>query len=1289
MPKRKRSESVGQWTVNGGTDSDGDVVDGSHGRDIETTKGDNNNITIALKLKPIDSNNTTVGDIIAETEPMTSAAELMPKNVGTTPRSGSTVVNSLYTNGLSLSPNLDENISQSLSRRKSNRISKPIQRSMELSSTTTSPNSSTKKIAKQHMTQNSVNNCESNDRSVVKKSEDNANHTKGSKGGRKLQMWTNDDTKWFFEAIAEHGKDFPRIQSYMAQRCEKKGIPTDQIKNYEQVRHYYYRMWHKIANSLLTNEVVDKNIQEIYGLINYGEIWKKFGTKYDNKLTLNLQQLVNFGHTTFKVKGKNLRVKTPICNALKKIHKINVANNTKTNDSPSLSSLPKEVTIELHPVDNESWLRVHSLSQNPRVRTKMSLQKRLYTLVDYLERRWSQSRIKDSECRTICGTPLDQNLPVVEKWALRVRPHSSHHLNSVSLSKSYFNSQMDLSLTAYLKTLYNHEMNTKSKRSKSSNKTKDSNRELKSPNCEQTGDQQRDNNNEDKSDDKTDDKMSEDKKSEDKSCVDNSKSAQTVSPTIKSTDSEVKSDEDEPIAEAERSLTLLRMLEKMNAISDEIHAIDEDDDKEDDDQNKEEEDRDFPSPEANVLCLPEPPANATLAQWLSSGYGEDNDENDENEETDGCNDNLKKASVTTETTIENQMSLLSADRARKGWSVSETGAMTIGELYLLFRCPKTIHLEYCWESIVSVNCDIAHPGEDTTTANTTTNEDSIVTSSDDIKTNVDSNKTESSNKSNTTTDLLYKLLLAANVSLSRLKRPSNGSTSQTQKKKRIKPTQLLPALLSSAPLVLKPADNSSQILSNVIQNTIFNDNSNSNEANNKQQNSLTNLNDSKIVSILQDNNFPMPTTPAPKAVNKTKGRNVCDASIQEALKQLQSHKYTRRHRRALSKPVFNGQIKPLLPRGSSSAMTIATTTATVTQNQPIYVLPSHSLTLNALSSAVTSQSSSQSLPVIGVTSLTTSSTLRQSLEARNPVTVDTYNVFLPQKSPLDDSNHNNNISNNSNIPLINLDVIQSVSVPIISSSSTNNTTASNLGQQTLNANSFSIVDHKSITLSSGKTNHVNNLDLPTISLGSDVSQVLNKSIKNENQTISSSDESSEKLPLISTAPTISSLLEISLPEPPFSNNSCSSFTDGYTIDKRPFERLTLTTDDIVAAIDHQSNHNNSIHKSCTNMTDPTLATSVSSSSSLASPPIERNKLNTSPVVDTHWLNGDSNELSLGTLLNTCESPVKTMTIRDNSSLTNDVSISGMSCLVTDNSVDMIAKFADLAAHIGDSNSKST
>lgn len=73
----------------------------------------------------------------------------------------------------------------------------------------------------------------------------------GGKSRQKRGTWKNDDTKWFFEALAEHGKDFSAIQMYMALRYNKNlPTPQEQVKNREQVRHYYYRTWHKISSFL-------------------------------------------------------------------------------------------------------------------------------------------------------------------------------------------------------------------------------------------------------------------------------------------------------------------------------------------------------------------------------------------------------------------------------------------------------------------------------------------------------------------------------------------------------------------------------------------------------------------------------------------------------------------------------------------------------------------------------------------------------------------------------------------------------------------------------------------------------------------------------------------------------------------------------------------------------------------------------------------------------------------------------------------------------------------------------
>ena len=668
------------------------------------------------------------------------------------------------------------------------------------------------------------------------------------------------------------------------------------------------------------------------------------------------------------------------------------------------------MTIELHPANNESWLRVHSLSQNPRVRTKLSLQKRLSNLVEYLEKRWNPSRIKAAECLTLCGTSLPNNCQT-DNQCLRIRPHSSGDLNSVSLNKSVFNSQMDLSLTAYLKTLYNDELKGSSKKSKT-NKSKDKESNPNPPEINlKSNEDQNSVVNEDNICDKTENR--------------------TEIELNKSFESENKSDEDEPIGEAERSLTLLRMLEKMNAMNEEIHATDEEDDKEDDDQCKdEEEDReDLPSPETNAnVCLPEPPANATLAQWLSGG-DVDRDNNDVEE------DNEEKKTTNTNQSSENQLFQLSAERAREGWSLKECGSMTIGELYLLFRCPKKILLEYIWDPIVpnveknisDIKDSAVTPIEVMETSNREEQKKSVIP--------------EYNNSSNT--DLLYKLLMAANVSLQSLKRPTNTSNSQTQKKKRIKPT---PAPLPPQIVITSPINNSSQLLSNVISNTIFNDNSN--DGSNKQEN-----NGQKGVPISNNepktgHNFIVPKSPAPKAVNKTKSRNICGdpALIQEALRQLQSNKYTRRQRRPTPKPVF-GQNKPLLPRGSPPANVVSSTsTGPVSPQQPIYVIPSaHPLHINAMS-AVTSNATvlNQSLPVVNMTAVNANE-FRQSMKsnAKTDAIHNTFDAILPQKrdEPLIHTNSQPlvvdrliNKIHSSNIPVIQIESISSTSVPKISSS---------------------------------------------------------------------------------------------------------------------------------------------------------------------------------------------------------------------------------------------------------------
>lgn len=66
---------------------------------------------------------------------------------------------------------------------------------------------------------------------------------------------------------------------------------------------------------------VAKKVQELYALINYGEMRKKIPVD-NQKFYMKLRELVYRGSVTWRVKGKNCRIKTPSCPALRKINQV-------------------------------------------------------------------------------------------------------------------------------------------------------------------------------------------------------------------------------------------------------------------------------------------------------------------------------------------------------------------------------------------------------------------------------------------------------------------------------------------------------------------------------------------------------------------------------------------------------------------------------------------------------------------------------------------------------------------------------------------------------------------------------------------------------------------------------------------------------------------------------------------------------------------------------------------------------------------------------------------------------
>lgn len=134
-------------------------------------------------------------------------------------------------------------------------------------------------------------------------------------------LWSPEDKNLFFEGLNEYGKDFESIHSYISNKLKKKGLPESVIKTKDQVRHLYYRTWHKISKHLKFSTDIKKVVQELYGLINYGEMRRKIGS-VSEKTCIKLNELMYTGMVTVRRKGKTVRIKTPMCRALRRLNSL-------------------------------------------------------------------------------------------------------------------------------------------------------------------------------------------------------------------------------------------------------------------------------------------------------------------------------------------------------------------------------------------------------------------------------------------------------------------------------------------------------------------------------------------------------------------------------------------------------------------------------------------------------------------------------------------------------------------------------------------------------------------------------------------------------------------------------------------------------------------------------------------------------------------------------------------------------------------------------------------------------
>ncbi|XP_076998369.1 protein cramped-like isoform X2 [Tamandua tetradactyla] len=250
----------------------------------------------------------------------------------------------------------------------------------------------------------------------------------GKKVRRQWESWSTEDKNTFFEGLYEHGKDFEAIQNNIALKYKKKGKPASMVKNKEQVRHFYYRTWHKITKFIDFDNVfsrgLKKSSQELYGLICYGELRKKIGGCMDDKNAAKLNELIQVGATTVRYKGRNLRIKAPMCRALKKLCD---PDGLSDEEDQKPVRLPLKVPVELQPRNNHAWARVQSLAQNPRLRMIVELHRKVSSLIEFLKQKWALHEVrirKTLEERQLQDSCADEarDLPSQERLALHLFP---------------------------------------------------------------------------------------------------------------------------------------------------------------------------------------------------------------------------------------------------------------------------------------------------------------------------------------------------------------------------------------------------------------------------------------------------------------------------------------------------------------------------------------------------------------------------------------------------------------------------------------------------------------------------------------------------------------------------------------------------------------------------------------------------------------------------------------------------------------------------------------------------
>ncbi|XP_069949422.1 LOW QUALITY PROTEIN: mucin-17 [Cherax quadricarinatus] len=187
---------------------------------------------------------------------------------------------------------------------------------------------------------------------------------------------------------------------------------------------------------------VKKATQELYGLINYGELRKKIGGTLDERKAQKLQELIRKGSTSVRVKGKSVSCQNPICRALKKLNQI------EENRENAVLRVPTSIVVEVVPASMHAWCRVQGLAHNPRVRVTSPLQRPVAVLISHLQEKWRSSNLK--LCETLSSrVTFPLKLQTVTEPVLRLTPATGYVVKPINVQPEVLLKSSCVSLSSH------------------------------------------------------------------------------------------------------------------------------------------------------------------------------------------------------------------------------------------------------------------------------------------------------------------------------------------------------------------------------------------------------------------------------------------------------------------------------------------------------------------------------------------------------------------------------------------------------------------------------------------------------------------------------------------------------------------------------------------------------------------------------------------------------------------------------------------------------------------------